>query len=190
MVTLMVMMLMRMRMLAFSVMRRRLLEWLALCHSWQKGGVVLGIVLGIRVVIYLGGELVLEIFVRGSVYFFLRDVVRTFCIFFLSLSFRYMVFVHRSGDHLVIANLVFILYIYISIFDEVVITFFHLSLHVLFLFSFYAHASYLLYAIFYFCFTLRCRDEYCLKCFRNIGCQSLLCHELCSCKVFQEFMLG
>ena len=29
-------------------------QWLALCHSWQKGGVVLGL----RVVLYLGGELV------------------------------------------------------------------------------------------------------------------------------------
>ena len=29
-------------------------QWLALCHSWQKGEVVLGI----RVVMYLGGELV------------------------------------------------------------------------------------------------------------------------------------
>ena len=28
-------------------------QWLALCHSWQKGGVVLGM----RVVMYLGGEL-------------------------------------------------------------------------------------------------------------------------------------
>ena len=28
-------------------------QWLALCHSWQKGGVVLAI----KVVIYLGGEL-------------------------------------------------------------------------------------------------------------------------------------
>ena len=28
-------------------------QWLALCHSWQKGEVVLGI----RVVMYLGGEL-------------------------------------------------------------------------------------------------------------------------------------
>ena len=30
----------------------------------------------------------------------------------------------------------------------------------------------------------------CLKCFKNTGCQSLLCHELSSCKVFQEFVLG
>ena len=87
-----------------------------------------------------------------------------------------------------IANLVLILYIYIYIYierereREVVIIFFHLSLHVLFLFSLYAHTSYLLYAIFYFCFTLRCLDEFCLKCFRNTGCQSLSCHELSSCK--------
>ena len=42
----------------------------------------------------------------------------------------------------------------------------------------------------YFCFTLRCRDEFYLKCFRNTGCQSHSCHELSSCKVFQEFVLG
>ena len=29
-------------------------EWLTLCHSWQKGEIVLGM----RVVMYLGGELV------------------------------------------------------------------------------------------------------------------------------------
>ena len=29
-------------------------QWLTLCHLWQKGGVVLGL----RVVLYLGGELV------------------------------------------------------------------------------------------------------------------------------------
>ena len=28
------------------------------------------------------------------------------------------------------------------------------------------------------------------KCFRKIGFESLSCHELSSCKVFQEFMLG
>ena len=50
----------------------------------------------------------------------------------------------------------------------------HLSLHVLFLFSLYAHDSYYLYEIFYFCFTLKCIDEFCLKCFKNIGCQNLL----------------
>ena len=50
----------------------------------------------------------------------------------------------------------------------------HLSLHVLFLFFLDTHVSYYLYTILYFYFTLRCLDEFCLKCFRNIGCQSLL----------------
>ena len=51
---------------------------------------------------------------------------------------------------------------------------FHLSLHVLFLFFLYTHVSYLMYAMYYFCFTLRCLDEFSFKCFRNTGCQSLL----------------
>ena len=80
-----------------------------------------------------------------------------------------------------------VLILYIYIYDD--ICFLHLSLHVLFLFSLYTCASYFLYVIFYFCFTLRCRDEFCLKYFRNTGYQSLSCHELCSCKVFQEFLL-
>ena len=67
---------------------------------------------------------------------------------------------------------------------------FHLSLQVLFLFSLSTHVSYILYAIYYFCFTQRCLDEFCFKCFRNTGCQSLSCHRLSSCKVFQEFVLG
>ena len=77
----------------------------------------------------------------------------------------------RSCDHIVIANLVLVdIYIHLRL----LLQFFHLSLHVLFLFSFYAHASYIMYANYYFCFILRCRDEFCLKCFRNTGCQSLL----------------
>ena len=47
---------------------------------------------------------------------------------------------------------------------------FHLSLHVLLLLFFfflslslYTLVSYLLYAIFYFCFTLKCFDEFCIK---------------------------
>ena len=91
---------------------------------------------------------------------------------FFSFSFRYIVFVNRPCDHLMIANLILILiyiYIYIYIYIEVVISFFHLSLHVLFLFSLYAYDSYILYAIYYFCFTLKCHDEFYLKCFRNIG---------------------
>ena len=42
----------------------------------------------------------------------------------------------------------------------------------------------------YFCLTLRCLDEFRLKCFRKTGYENLSCHELSACKVFQEFMLG
>ena len=52
------------------------------------------------------------------------------------------------------------------------------------------YTYFLLYAIFYFCFTLRYLDEFCLKCFRKTSCQNLSCHELSSCKFFQEFVLG
>ena len=84
--------------------------------------------------------------------------------------------------------LVLIFDIYIYIYDDVCLL--HLSLHVLFLFSLYTHASCLLYAIFYFCFTLRCRNEFCLQCFKNIVCQSLPCLEFSFCKFFQEYVLG
>ena len=43
--------------------------------------------------------------------------------------------------------------------------FFSLFIHMLLIY---------LYAIYYFCFTQRCLDKFCLKCFRNTGCQSLL----------------
>ena len=41
-----------------------------------------------------------------------------------------------------------------------------------------------------FCFTLRCIDEFCSKCFKKTSCKNLSCYDLSSCKVFQEFMLG
>ena len=77
-------------------------------------------------------------FLLGGVFLFMRDVMRIFCI----LSFLFFLdtlFLHCDS------KLCTLIYIYI----EVVITFFHLSLHVLFIFSLYAHASYLLYVIFY-----------------------------------------
>ena len=64
--------------------------------------------------------------------------------------------------------------------------FFHLPFHVLFLFSLYTHASYYLYAIYYFCFTQRCLDEFCLKCFRNTGCQSLFAINSLLAKFFKS----
>ena len=57
-------------------------------------------------------------------------------------------------------------------------------------FSLFIHMFLIMYAIFYFYFTLRYLDEFYLKCFKKTSCQSLSCHELSSCKVFQEFVLG
>ena len=61
----------------------------------------------------------------------------------------------------------YILYILMYIFLSPILTcvFSLLSLCTCFLY---------LYAIYYFCFTQRCLDEFCLKCFRNISCQNLL----------------
>ena len=39
---------------------------------------------------------------------------------------------------------------------------------------------------YYFCFTLRCLDEFCLKCFKNIGCQSLLAIDSLLAKFFKS----
>ena len=60
------------------------------------------------------------------------------------------------------------------------------TFHVLFLFSLYTYASYYLYAIYYFCFTQRYLDEFCLKCFRNTGCQSLLAINSLLAKFFKS----
>ena len=49
-----------------------------------------------------------------------------------------------------------------------------------------SHASYYLYAIYYFFFTQRCLDEFCLKCFRNTGCQSLLAINSLLAKFFKS----
>ena len=43
-----------------------------------------------------------------------------------------------------------------------------------------------LYAIYYLCFTQRCFDEFCLKCFRNTGCQSLLVINSLLAKIFKS----
>ena len=115
-------------------------------------------------------------FVRGSVN--IRDVVRITCIFSFLLFLDTLFLCFRSCDHFFYLHCI-IFFIYVDV------CFFHLPLYVLFLFSLYTHISYLMYAILYIYFTLRFLDEFCLKCFRNTGCQ-----KLSSCKVFQKFVLG
>ena len=97
--------------------------------------------------------------------------MRILCIFFSFLSILDTLFMYLgSCDHVVIANLVFVdIYTF-----KVVITVLSPIFTCVVSFLSLCTCSYILYANLYFCFTLRCRDEFCLKCFRNSGCQSLL----------------
>ena len=113
-----------------------------------------------------------------------RSYLVLFIIHLVRGSAQFLLLVRRSCDH------VYIHYAYLWYIYDDNVCLLHLSFHVLFLFFLYTHVSYYLYAIYYFCFTLRCCDEFCLKCFRNTVCQSLSWHRLSSCKVFQEFVLG
>ena len=97
-------------------------------------------------VVILRGRVGIGHFVRGSVD--MKDVVRILCIFYF-LSFIYTLFLYfRSCDHF-LTYIVLIFFIYVDVCFS-----FTYPVHVLFLFSLYAHASYYLYAIYYFCFTL------------------------------------
>ena len=104
--------------------------------------------------------------------------MRILCIFsflfFINTLFLYV----RSCDHFY-TYIVLILFIcgcmVLSPIFTCIVSF--LSLYTCFLF---------LYAIYYFCFTQKCLDEFCFKCFKNIGCQSLSYHKLSSCKVFSR----
>ena len=48
------------------------------------------------------------------------------------------------------------------------------------------YTCFYLYAIYYFCFTQRCLDVFSLKCFRNIGYQSLLVINSLLAKLFKS----
>ena len=122
-------------------------------------------------------------------FLFMRDVVRTFVSFrfFLDTLFLYcdrkpctLIDTHTHTHTHTHTYLHWGCYYILSPISSCVISF--LSLCTWFLF--------IVCSLLYFCFTLRCRYKFCLKCFRNTGCQSLSCHELFSCKNFQEFMLG
>ena len=137
-----------------------------LFQSWQKGGEIVIWFLFLRFYM-LWGELCS--FVRGVVLYLVRSCA------YLLLS------VHWSFDHVYI-HCAYLWYIYI--YDDVYLL--HLSLHVLFLFFLYTHVSYYLYTIYYFCFTQICLDEFCLNCFRNTGCQSLLAINSLLAKFFKS----
>ena len=127
-------------------------------------------------IVILRGRVSIRHFVRGSVD--MRDVVRISCIFF-SLSFIDTLFLYfRSCDHF--WHILYLSSLYVDVY------FFHLPLTCVV--SFLSLCTYFLYvyAIYYFCFTLRCLDEFCLKCFRNTGCQSLLAINSLLAKFFKS----
>ena len=136
-----------------------------------------------RVVILKGRVSFWDHCVRGSVVIFFRDVLRMLCIFsflfffFLDTLFLYMRFCDHLQTYIVlIFSYILLMYVFLL----------HLPFYVLFLFSLYKHASYYLYAIYYFCFTQKCFDEFCLKCFRNTSCQSLLAINSLLAKFFKS----
>ena len=95
---------------------------------------------------------------------------------FLDTLFLYM----KSYDHLLtyivlIFSSILLMYDFLSPTLSCVISF--LPLYTCFLY---------LYAIYYFCFTLRCLDEFCLKCFNNTSCQSLLAINSFPAKFFKS----
>ena len=126
-----------------------------LCQSWQKGGEIVENMWFLFKIIHVRGRN--TCLCKGELCFvLLRGMLTSFFLY--------------TGLVTMFTNIVLIFDIYI--YDYVCLL--HLPLHVLFLFYLHTHISYILYAILYFCFTLRCLDEFCLKCFKTAGCQSLL----------------
>ena len=104
-----------------------------------------------------------------------EDSMYLFFSFFLDTLLLYM----RSCDHLqtyiVLISLFILMYVSLSPTPSCVVSF-------RFLYTCFLY----LYAIYYFCFTQRCLDEFCLKCFRNTGCQSLLAINSLLAKFFKS----
>ena len=148
------------------------LEWSILvsctfCQSWQKGGEIVENMWFRSKILHVRERN--TCLCKGEMCFILLGGVLTSLFLYTGLvtMFAYIV-------------LIFDIYIY----DDVCLL--HLPLHVLFLFNLYAHASYILYSIYYFCFIQRCLDEFCLKCYINTGCQSLLAMNSLLAKFFKS----
>ena len=131
-----------------------------------------------RVVIFRGRVSIGHCFLGGVL--ISKGCSEDYLYFFSFLYFRY-IYSCTWVLWLFLTYIVLIFFIYVDVYFS-----FTYPLHVLFLFSLYAHASYFLYAIYYFCFTKRCLDEFCLKCFRNTGCQSLLAINSLLAKFFKS----
>ena len=142
-------------MLALPVMMRWWpFQWLALCHSWQKGEVVLNksslVVRGRVSIGYM-------IFLLGEVCILFKGCSEDFCIFSFPYPLDTLSLVHWSCDHLVIANLLFIWFTYIWWGCYYI---FHLYLCVVSFLSLRTYFLLIVCNLFYFRFTLRCRCKH------------------------------
>ena len=130
-------------------------------------------------VVYLRERVSIRPFLLGGVLTYFEgcseDSMYLFFSFFLDTLLLYM----RSGDHLltyiVLISFFILMYVFLSPTLSCVVSF--LPLYTCFLY---------LYTIYYFCFTQRCLDEFCLKCLRNTGCQSLLAINSLLAKFFKS----
>ena len=107
----------------------------------------------------------------------LRDVVRFLMYFFF--YFRYI-----TSCILVLWPFWHTLYLYLIFIYIDVCSFTYLSMCCFF--SIFIHMFLSMYAIYYFYFILKCLDEFCLKCFRNTDCQSLLAMNSFLAKFFKN----
>ena len=74
---------------------------------------------------------------------------------FFSFFLKYIVLVHEVLWPFIDIHCTYFLFYIVDVCFS-----FTYPFHVLFLFSLYTHASYYLYAIYYFCFTQRCLNEF------------------------------
>ena len=115
---------------------------------------------------------------KGKMYFILLGGVLTSLFLYTGLVTMFTYIVHIFDIYIYVCVCVLMYFFLLPTFTCVVS---FPSLYICFLF---------LYAIYYFCFTQRCLDKFCLKCFRNTGCQSLLDINSLLAKFFQVFVLG
>ena len=126
-----------------------------LCQSWQKGGEIVENMWFLFKILHVRGRN--TCLCKGEMCFILLGGVLSSIFLYTGLVTMFVYIV-----------LIFDIYIWWCMSSSPTLTCVvsFLSLYTCFLLP--------MYAIYYFCFTQRCRDEFCLMCFKNTDCQSLL----------------
>ena len=132
-------------------------------------------------VVTLRGRVSFWIIVLGGLLFLFEGCSEDIMYLFFSFLLRYIVLVHEVLWPFIDIHCTYFLFYIVDVRFS-----FTYPFMCCFFFSLYTLASYYLYAIYYFCFTQRCLDEFCLKCFRNTGCQSLLAINSLLAKFFKS----